>query len=95
MGAHVMQELDVDGLAFDLDDIVVANMCVALFRIARAAAMVGRGMFASSQEFVDSSGLDFRLLYAFDGTRLLIELRAGDDRTLPMELLRPWHERAS
>ena len=95
MRAHGREAVDLNGLEFDLDDIVVGNMCDALFRIARAAAMVGRGMFASSQEFVDSSGLDFRLLYTFDGTRLLIELRSGDDRTPPTELQRPWHERAS
>ena len=93
MRAHGGQALDVDELHFDLQDIALGNMCDALFRIARAAATVnGHRMFASSQDFVDCSGLEFKLLYAFDGERLVIELRSEHDRTLPLELLRSRHE---
>lgn len=84
--AFASDELEV--LQFDLNDVVVGQMCDALFRIARSAECVaGIKQFAGSQEFDDLWDERLRLLYAFDGQRLVIEVRPEDGAPAPMALL--------
>ena len=87
---------ELEELEFDVRDILFGQMCDTVFRVARAAGIVGgHNMMAGSQEFADSGPFDLRLLYAFDGKRLVIALQPEDeDCSRPFELLRPWHERA-
>ena len=81
-------------LDVDLREQALGQMWDALFRVARSACcVIGVKQIASSQEFFDLWHERMRLLYAFDGRRLVIELQREESAPMPMALLLP-HERA-
>ncbi|MCC6212171.1 MAG: hypothetical protein IT513_14125 [Burkholderiales bacterium] len=90
--AFESDELEV--LQVDLQEEVLGQMCDALFRIARSACcVIGTTHIGGSQEFFDLWDDRVRLLYAFDGRRLVMELRPEEGAPMPMSLLHS-HERA-
>ena len=67
---------ELDALQFDIEEMLLGRIFDAAFRIARSGAcVVGADRFAGSQEFPDSTGVPYRLHYAFDGRRLTLELQ--------------------
>ena len=71
---------ELDALQFDLQDVLVGNVFDAAFRIARSAGCVnGYTVSRGSQDFIDSTGVSYRLVHLFDGRRLVLELQYDGD----------------
>ena len=85
MGARAEQgpafdSQELDALQFDLQDVLVGNVFDAAFRIARSAGCVnGYRESRGSQDFIDSTGMPYRLVHSFDGRRLVLELQYDGD----------------
>ena len=85
---------ELDALQFDLQDMLVGNVFDAAFRIARCAGCVsGYTESRGSLDFIDSTGLPYRLVYSFDGQRLVLELEYDEHQDAALAAL-PLHERA-
>jgi hypothetical protein len=84
---------ELDALQFDLQDVLVGSIFDAAFRIARSACCVnGYRESRGSRDFVDSTGLPYRLVHSFDGRRLVLELQY-DESMDAIEALQLAHAR--
>lgn len=83
---------ELDALQFDLQDVLVGNVFDAAFRIARSAGCVnGFRESRGTQDFIDSTGLPYRLVHSFDGQRLILELEYHEHEAAALAAL-PSHE---
>jgi hypothetical protein len=85
MGAHAeagpaFDSHELDQLQFDVQDVLLESIIDAVFRVARSAeCVVGLRGFAGYQDFRDSTGLPYVLVYSFVDQRLVIQLEFDDD----------------